>query len=103
MPGYIQQLLQCFGVENAYPADSDTLCPGGQPKILHCTNGGVDGGFRHGLPAETMALFTHRVTDNAEILRSFQDAFELETAIELGSFAFIGCRGRFLGLCKEAV
>ena len=87
-------------IEDADPPDSHAFGPSGEPKVLYRADGRVDRSLGHRVAAKLMAALTLRIAQNAEILWSFQDAFELQTCVLLTPLAGVGCQGVFVCVQK---
>src|SRR5260370_3502524 len=91
----VQYLAETIRIEDADPSYAYAFGPGGEPKILYRTDGRVDRSLGHRMTAKLMATLTLRIAQNAAVLWSFQDAFELQTCVLLTSLAGVGCQGLF--------
>ena len=86
----MQHVLQCLLVENADPSDTNPFGASCKPEILNGADRGIEGSFWHGVAAESMSAFTFWIVDDAEVLRRFQNPFELQAGVFLRMVALVG-------------
>ena len=99
----MQNLAELFGIENTDPAHDHPFAAGREPKVVDCAYRRVERGLGHCLASEPMPAAAAGIAENAEILRSLQDSFQLEIGILLAPPARIASGSLYIGSFKNAI